>query len=87
MIPADSRRIRIVHFVTGGGSGATRVALDIALAQCRVADFEPHLILRNKGRRAASNSPSHGCTAGDGTCSRCRARARLALRLQLASKP
>ena len=49
MSPADSRRIRIVHFVTGGGSGATRVALDIALAQCRVADFEPHLILRNKG--------------------------------------
>jgi len=49
MNPADSRRVRIVHFVTGGGSGATRVALDIALEQCRVADFEPLLILRDKG--------------------------------------
>jgi glycosyltransferase involved in cell wall biosynthesis len=36
--------------VTGGGTGATRVALDLALAQSKSPDYEPHLALRNKGR-------------------------------------
>lgn len=44
------KRIRIIHFVTGGGTGATRVALDLALAQSQTPDYEPHLILRSKGR-------------------------------------
>ena len=44
------KRIRIAHFVTGGGTGATRVALDLALAQSRDPDYEPYLLLRNKGR-------------------------------------
>ena len=42
------KRTVIAHFVTGGGTGATRVALDLALAQS--AEHELHLILRNKGR-------------------------------------
>jgi len=42
--------LRIVHFVTGGGTGATRVALDLALAQSQKANLQPHLILRDKGR-------------------------------------
>lgn len=44
------KRTVIAHFVTGGGTGATRVALDLALAQKQTPDYEPHLILRNKGR-------------------------------------
>lgn len=44
----SGRRIRIVHFVTGGGSGATRVAVDIALAQQAGGAFEPLLLLRRK---------------------------------------
>lgn len=46
----NNNRIRIIHFVTGGGSGATRVALDLALAQIDDPDFQPYLILRDKGR-------------------------------------
>ena len=45
-----SGRLRIVHFVSGGGTGATRVALDVALAQAQDPDYEPTLILRQKGR-------------------------------------
>jgi glycosyltransferase involved in cell wall biosynthesis len=46
----NSPPLHIVHFVTGGGTGATRVALDLALAQSRAGAARPHLILRNKGR-------------------------------------
>jgi len=45
---------RIVHFVSGGGTGATRVALDLALAQARDPDYEPYLVLRTKGRPLSS---------------------------------
>lgn len=45
-----TERIRIVHFVTGGGTGSTRVALDLALAQAQDPDLEPYLLLRDKGR-------------------------------------
>lgn len=41
-------RVRIVHFVTGGGSGATRVAADLALAEQANAYFKPLLLLREK---------------------------------------
>lgn len=44
------KRVRIVHFVTGGGAGATRVALDLALCQSRQSGVETHLILRSKNR-------------------------------------
>lgn len=47
---AAPAKLRIVHFVSGGGTGSTRVALDLALAQKRQADMDPHLILRDKGR-------------------------------------
>lgn len=40
--------IRVIHFVTGGGSGATRVALDLALDQHRTPGWEPWLVLRRK---------------------------------------
>jgi glycosyltransferase involved in cell wall biosynthesis len=46
----NHERRRVVHFVSGGGSGATRVAADLALAQCRDPTLEPHLVLRDKGR-------------------------------------
>lgn len=42
--------LRIVHFVSGGGTGSTRVALDLALAQAQRPGWETHLILRSKGR-------------------------------------
>ncbi|MDQ5979182.1 MAG: hypothetical protein QG602_2156 [Verrucomicrobiota bacterium] len=39
---------RVIHFVTGGGSGATKVALDIASGHLRSGHFEPLLVLRRK---------------------------------------
>lgn len=44
--PAD--RPRVVHFVTGGFSGATQVAVDLCLAALREGPFEPVLVLRAK---------------------------------------
>lgn len=46
--------IRLVHFVTGGGTGATRVALDLALAQAASGKYQPQLIFRYKGRPLSS---------------------------------
>jgi glycosyltransferase involved in cell wall biosynthesis len=39
---------RVIHFVTGGGSGATKVALELACAHLRTGRFEPLLVLRRK---------------------------------------
>jgi glycosyltransferase involved in cell wall biosynthesis len=39
---------RVIHFVTGGGSGATKVAIDLAAGNLRNGTFEPLLILRRK---------------------------------------
>jgi len=39
---------RVIHFVTGGGSGATKVALEIACAHVRTGRYEPLLVLRRK---------------------------------------
>jgi glycosyltransferase involved in cell wall biosynthesis len=39
---------RVIHFVTGGGSGATKVALDIACGHLRSGNYEPLLVLRRK---------------------------------------
>lgn len=39
---------RIIHFVTGGGSGATKVAIELACGHLRTGAFEPLLILRRK---------------------------------------
>lgn len=39
---------RVIHFVTGGGSGATRVALELACGHLRSGNFEPLLVLRRK---------------------------------------
>ncbi|MCE4539321.1 glycosyltransferase [Pelomonas sp. P7] len=43
-----SQRPRVVHFVTGGFSGATQVAADLCLAALRGGPFEPLLVLRLK---------------------------------------
>jgi glycosyltransferase involved in cell wall biosynthesis len=43
-----SERPRVIHFVTGGGSGATKVALDVACGHLRSGRYEPLLILRRK---------------------------------------
>jgi glycosyltransferase involved in cell wall biosynthesis len=39
---------RVIHFVTGGGSGATKVALEIACGHLRTGRYEPLLVLRRK---------------------------------------
>ncbi|MCE4555097.1 glycosyltransferase [Roseateles cellulosilyticus] len=44
--PADRRKV--VHFVTGGFSGATQVAIELCLAALRSGPFEPVLVLRTK---------------------------------------
>lgn len=44
----ETERPRVLHFVTGGGSGATRVALDLALGHLRTGNFDPLLVLRRK---------------------------------------
>ncbi|QIL82849.1 glycosyltransferase family 4 protein [Diaphorobacter sp. HDW4A] len=48
--PADraSRRPRVLHFVTGGFSGATQVAIDIVRGHLAGKQFEPLLVLRRK---------------------------------------
>ncbi|PIM53889.1 glycosyl transferase [Roseateles chitinivorans] len=43
-------RRRVLHFVTGGFSGATQVAVDLCLAQLHSARIEPILVLRRKQR-------------------------------------
>lgn len=45
---APSQRPRVVHFVTGGFSGATQVAVDLCRAARRSGPFEPVLVLRRK---------------------------------------
>lgn len=47
--------LRVLHFVSGGGSGATRVALDLARSQLADPRIEPHLVLRDKGRALPSD--------------------------------
>ncbi|HEX2860508.1 MAG TPA: glycosyltransferase, partial [Lacunisphaera sp.] len=39
---------RVIHFVTGGGSGATKVALDVACGHLRSGRYEPLLVMRRK---------------------------------------
>lgn len=41
-------RPTVVHFVTGGFSGATQVAVDLCLAARQAGPFEPVLVLRRK---------------------------------------
>jgi glycosyltransferase involved in cell wall biosynthesis len=39
---------RIIHFVTGGGSGATKIALELACGHLRTGAYEPLLVFRRK---------------------------------------
>ncbi|MCD8483530.1 MAG: glycosyltransferase [Verrucomicrobia bacterium] len=50
MMATESKQQRrvVVHYVSGGGSGSTRVALNLALAHKQGGEFEPVLILRAK---------------------------------------
>lgn len=41
-------RPKVVHFVTGGFSGATQVAVDLCLSALKSGPFEPVLVLRRK---------------------------------------
>lgn len=43
-----STKSRVIHFVTGGGSGATKVALELACGHLRTGHYEPLLVLRRK---------------------------------------
>jgi glycosyltransferase involved in cell wall biosynthesis len=47
---AAPERRRVLHFVTGGFSGATQVAVDLCLAQLKSERIEPILVLRRKMR-------------------------------------
>lgn len=47
-IGAQPRRPRVMHFVTGGFSGATQVALDLVQAHTLSGEFEAMLVLRRK---------------------------------------
>lgn len=42
--------MRVIHFVTGGFSGATQVAIDLARANLEAGQFQPLLVLRRKRR-------------------------------------
>lgn len=46
--PPSPARPKVVHFVTGGFSGATQVAVDLCLAAMAAGPFEPVLVLRRK---------------------------------------
>jgi glycosyltransferase involved in cell wall biosynthesis len=46
--PTTAARPRVVHFVTGGFSGATQVAVDLCLSALQGGPFEPVLVLRRK---------------------------------------
>lgn len=46
--PTGGRRPRVLHFVTGGFSGATQVALDLVRGHLAGGQFEPLLVLRRK---------------------------------------
>ncbi len=46
--PASHPPKRLLHFVTGGFSGATQVAVDLCLAAQRSSDFQVLLVLRRK---------------------------------------
>ena len=46
--PKEPGKRRVLHFVTGGFSGATQVAVDLAMAQLQSARIEPVLVLRRK---------------------------------------
>jgi glycosyltransferase involved in cell wall biosynthesis len=46
--PQTADRPRVVHFVTGGFSGATQVAVDLCLAALHSGPYAPVLILRRK---------------------------------------
>ena len=43
-----SAKLRVIHFVTGGGSGATKVAIELACGHLRTGNCEPLLVLRRK---------------------------------------
>ncbi len=43
-----SLKPRVIHFVTGGGSGATKIALDVACGHLSSGNFEPLLVMRRK---------------------------------------
>ncbi|MEL4178779.1 glycosyltransferase [Roseateles sp. PN1] len=45
---APTHRVRVLHFVTGGFSGATQVAVDLCLASLAGSRIEPMLVLRRK---------------------------------------
>lgn len=46
--PPASARPKVVHFVTGGFSGATQVAVDLCLSALKSGPYEPVLVLRRK---------------------------------------
>jgi len=45
---SSSPRLRVLHFVTGGFSGATQVAADLCRAEAQGSRIEPVLVLRQK---------------------------------------
>ena len=50
----SQRPLRVLHFVTGGFSGATQVAVDLCLAAQREPDMQTLLVLRRKRNTSAA---------------------------------
>ncbi len=48
---ASTSKPKVAHFVSGGGSGATQAAVDLALGQAGRGNFDALLVLRLKARR------------------------------------
>ncbi len=59
-----STKPRVIHFVTGGGSGATKVALDLACGHLQTGNYEPLLVLRRK--KASLPAPMQAQIAASG---------------------
>lgn len=59
-----SAKPRVIHFVTGGGSGATKVALELACGHLRTGNYEPLLVLRRKKAALPGTMNSQIAAAG-----------------------
>lgn len=51
------QKIKVLHFVTGGFSGATSVALDLVRTHLKSADIETVLVMRQKKTVPRTNYP------------------------------
>lgn len=63
-VPVPPVAPRVIHFVTGGGSGATKVAIDVACGHLRSGRYEPLLVLRRKRATLPASQQQQIAAAG-----------------------